>query len=264
MKHTLLLAAAVTAAVASAKTSTPAGWTDDYDAALKQAAKEKKLVLADFSGSDWCCWCQRLDQEVFDTETFRKEATNSYVLLMVDSPNDKSLLSEKAKAQNPDLVKKFKIRGFPTVLVLDAKGEIVHKTGYKSGGPEKYLKMLDLEIKYGPDIKKYITPIEEVFRPYDIALRKEMGAIRKKVEEKYPELKADASAEEQEKRWKAMGEEGQRLMSEVMEAKLAPLCESLMAKAQAMAVPEHLKEKKEALIARYKQNLAMMKTPKGK
>ena len=65
--------------------------------ALRRAAAENKLVLADFSGSDWCGWCKKLDKEVFDTEEFRKGATNEYVLLMVDSPQDQGLLGEKFK-----------------------------------------------------------------------------------------------------------------------------------------------------------------------
>ena len=143
MRKTLLAAAALAALAAGAKTSTPVGWTDDYDAALKKAAAERKLVVADFSGSDWCGWCKRLDREVFDTEMFRKEATNRFVLLMIDTPMNKSLLSDKAKTQNPALVKKYAIRGFPTVLMLDQNGKVVHQTGYQAGGPVPYLEMLN-------------------------------------------------------------------------------------------------------------------------
>lgn len=143
MKKTLLAVALLSAMVAGAKTSTPAGWTDDYDAALKKAAAERKLVVADFSGSDWCGWCKRLDREVFNTETFRKDATNRFVLLMIDTPMDKSLLNAKAKTQNPALVKKYAIRGFPTVLMLDQDGKVVHQAGYQAGGPVPYLEMLN-------------------------------------------------------------------------------------------------------------------------
>jgi len=147
MKQLMFAVAALAATVAVAKTSTPAGWTDDYDQARKRAAAEKKFIVADFSGSDWCGWCKRLDKEVFDTEAFRKDATNRFVLLMVDTPMDQSLLSEKAKKQNPELVKKYAIRGFPTVLVLDKDGKVVHQTGYRPGGPELYLETLKAAAK---------------------------------------------------------------------------------------------------------------------
>lgn len=73
MKRIVLFA--VFACLGAAFAKTPEGWTDDYDAALRQAAAEKKTVLADFSGSDWCKWCQKLDQEVFSTADFRKAAS---------------------------------------------------------------------------------------------------------------------------------------------------------------------------------------------
>ncbi len=154
MKTLMAIALLASALAAEAKTSTPAGWTDDYDAALKLAAAEKKLVLADFSGSDWCGWCKKLDKEVFDTEVFRSAATNQYVLLMVDSPQNRDLLSEKAKKRNPELVKKYKVRGFPTVLVLDAKGGVVFQGGYAKGGPKQYLKMLKDGVKAASDGEK--------------------------------------------------------------------------------------------------------------
>ena len=134
-----LFCAALFALVTFAKTSTPEGWLDDYDAALKKAAEENKHIVVDFSGSDWCGWCKRLDKEVFATEAFKKAAAEKYVLLMVDSPMDKSLLTEKAAKENPRLAEKFGVEGYPTVVVLDPKGEEVCRLGYEKGGPEKYL-----------------------------------------------------------------------------------------------------------------------------
>ncbi len=138
------------------KTSTPKGWTDDFVAAKRQAAKEKKFILADFSGSDWCGWCMRLDKEVFATEEFMSAATNKFVLLMIDSPNDKTRLSKKAAEQNPGLVRQYGIRGFPTVLIMDRRGEVLYRTGYHAGGPVAYLKDLEdsLAAQMGPRVKK--------------------------------------------------------------------------------------------------------------
>ena len=239
MKKLMALAMAAVAVAVQAKTSTPEGWTDDYDAALKRAAAEKKLVVADFSGSDWCGWCKKLDQEVFDTDVFRKVATNRYVLLMVDSPQDKGLLSEKAKKQNPELVKKYKIRGFPTVLVLDEKGEVQVQAGYQKGGPKKYLKMLKSEIKNGPDIKKYIKPIEAVLNEHDEAMQKEMMEAMKTIDRK------DQKA-------------AQALFSKIL-PKYIPLYEKAFAKAKEMKVPAHMEAKKNELISRQERNFKMMK-----
>jgi thioredoxin-related protein len=146
MKATFLFCVAALAAALHAKTSTPPGWLDDYDEALRQAAARGKPVLADFSGSDWCGWCIRLDREVFSTETFRAAATNDFVLLMVDMPQDASRLTAKAKASNPQLCRRYDVRGFPTVLALDEKGSVLFRTGYRPGGAEAYLKHLSSEL----------------------------------------------------------------------------------------------------------------------
>lgn len=132
-------------------TSTPEGWTDDLEAAIQQARTERKLVLVDFSGSDWCGWCKRLDREVFNTKEFLSGAKDKYVLVMIDSPRNKTLLSNKAKKRNPALIRKFGISGFPTVLILDGEGKTLFRTGYQRGGPREYLKMLDREVGVEPD-----------------------------------------------------------------------------------------------------------------
>lgn len=122
--------------------STPVGFTDDLDAARARAARENKLVFAVFSGSDWCGWCRKLEEEVLSKPEFVKGAEKDFVLVFIDSPNDKSLLSEHAKSANPKLTGKYDINGFPTVLILDAKGKQVAQTGYEEGGPAAYLNRL--------------------------------------------------------------------------------------------------------------------------
>ena len=117
----------------------------------------------------------RLDKDVFTTDAFKKAAAEKYVLLMVDSPMDKSLLTPKAAKENPKLVEKFRVEGFPTVVVLDQKGEEICRLGYERGGPEKYLEKLDSEIRDAPDVKKFIKPIEDVLNRYD----KEMNTTYK-------------------------------------------------------------------------------------
>ncbi len=162
-KRLFAIAAVICACVASA-TSTPAGWTDDFEAAKKQAAAEDKLLLVDFSGSDWCGWCKKLDKEVFAKPEFLKGVKKDFVLVMIDSPRDKSLLSEKATKQNPELLRQYKISGYPTVLIMDADGEVLERTGYREGGPKKY-------VKYLLDVKKYARAI--------VGMKREIAALPK-------------------------------------------------------------------------------------
>ena len=90
-----------------AATSTPKGFMDDLDAALASAKASGKFVYACFSGSDWCGWCVKLEKEVFSDEAFATSLKDDYELVFIDSPRDRSRLSEGAKVRNPELTRKF-------------------------------------------------------------------------------------------------------------------------------------------------------------
>jgi thioredoxin-related protein len=120
-----------------------AGWSQDMTAAMKQAASEKKDLLMDFTGSDWCGWCIRLNKEVFDQDAFKKEAPKKFVLVELDFPQDESKLKPEIKKQNQMWGEKLGVQGFPTIYLADEKGVPYAKTGYQAGGAEKYLEHLN-------------------------------------------------------------------------------------------------------------------------
>ena len=126
-------------------------WVTNYEAALKQAKKEKKLILADFTGSDWCGWCIRLKEEVFSKEEFTEWAKDRFVLLELDFPRKKQLPDE-LKKQNAELAKEHSIRGYPTILFLNARGKKVGKSGYVKGGPTAWIEAAEKEL--GSKLKK--------------------------------------------------------------------------------------------------------------
>ncbi len=115
-----------------------AGWMTDFEAARKLAAEKSLPILADFSGSDWCGWCIKLDKEVFSKKPFREYARQNVVLFLADFPSRTKQPAE-LKAQNEKLAQTYGVRGFPTVLLLDAKGKELARTGYKPGGPKAYI-----------------------------------------------------------------------------------------------------------------------------
>jgi len=98
-------------------------------------------VLADFSGSDWCGWCIKLDKEVFGQDAFAAEAPKSFVLLKLDFPRKKELSAE-VKKQNAEWQARFRITGYPTIVLADGTGKPYARTGYKAGGAEKYMEHL--------------------------------------------------------------------------------------------------------------------------
>jgi len=119
----------------------PSLWETKFEDAKTKAKADHKLLLVDFTGSDWCGWCIKLKQEVFDQEAFKKEAPQKFVLVELDFPRMKQL-PDDLKAQNDQLAQRFDVSGFPTILLLDADGQLIARTGYRPGGPEEYLKHL--------------------------------------------------------------------------------------------------------------------------
>ena len=115
------------------------GWETDFAKASAKAKAEGKYMLIDFSGSDWCGWCVKLDKEVFSKGPFKDYAKDNLVLVLADFPRDKSKQSEKLQKQNAELAKKYNVGGFPTVFILSPDGKLVNKTGYQAGGPEPYV-----------------------------------------------------------------------------------------------------------------------------
>ena len=117
-------------------------WYTDFSAAQKQAAKEGKALLLEFTGSDWCFYCEKLYSEVISTPAFEQLARR-YVLVRLDYPQ-KKVLPAAEQAQNEALQTQFKIEGFPTVVLCDAPGhELRRATGYDPDlGPKPYLNEL--------------------------------------------------------------------------------------------------------------------------
>jgi protein disulfide-isomerase len=116
-------------------------WLDDYDKASEYARDEKKLLLMDFTGSDWCGWCIKLEREVFDTPEFKNYAEQNLVLLRVDFPHNVPLPA-RVQQQNQGLKSKYTISGYPTIIVLNSQGQQVGKLGYMEGGPSAFIARL--------------------------------------------------------------------------------------------------------------------------
>ncbi len=117
------------------------GWETDFARASARAKESGKYMLLDFSGSDWCGWCVRLEKEVFSQDQFRSYAADNLVCVLLDFPRRKTQSSD-LKKQNQELSKKYGVRGFPTVLVLSPDGRLVGTTGYRPGGAEAYVQHL--------------------------------------------------------------------------------------------------------------------------
>ncbi len=118
-------------------------WLTDLPKAEAQAKAEGKIVLMDFTGSDWCGWCIKFKKEVLDTPEFQAYAAKNVVLVEVDYPNKKEQ-SDDLKKANAALKDHYDVQGFPTLVVLDKNGkEIGRQVGYAEGGPKAFIAKLE-------------------------------------------------------------------------------------------------------------------------
>ncbi len=129
MFKNILMMAGLVAAVAPAYAAIE--WTTDLDAAKAKAAAEGKAILIDFTGSDWCGYCIRLEKEVFNTPEFASFANDHFLYVQVDIPNNVSKIGTELYNKNQQLCKQYKISGFPTIMVMSPEGYI---TGGFVGG----------------------------------------------------------------------------------------------------------------------------------
>ena len=147
MKNLHRLLAACAASLLLVASARAADWTEDYPAALARAKQEHKLLLLDFTGSDWCIWCKRLGAEILDTPKFKDFADQKLVLVTVDFPNAKEQ-SDALKAQNKGLSGKYAVEGYPTLVVLDPDEKVVFKQeGYLEGGPDALIALFPKDRK---------------------------------------------------------------------------------------------------------------------
>ena len=114
-------------------------WQTDFAAAVAQAKAENKVVVINFTGSDWCVWCHRLRDEVFLTKPFADFSRDQAVIVELDFPRETELPAE-LKKQNDALAAKYDVRGYPTVLVLSSDGELKGRLGYMQGGPKTFIR----------------------------------------------------------------------------------------------------------------------------
>jgi thioredoxin-related protein len=117
-------------------------WMTDLPKAQEKAKTEKKLVMMDFTGSDWCGWCIKLNKEVFSTPEFAEYAAKNLVLVELDFPNKKPQSAELKKA-NQALQKQYNIEGYPTIIVLNGEGKKIGTLGYQPGGPKAFIEALE-------------------------------------------------------------------------------------------------------------------------
>jgi len=116
-------------------------WEEKIETAIAKAQNENKYILVNFTGSDWCKWCQKLTNEVFAQKEFENFAKENLILVKIDFPKNIEQ-SPETKLYNNQLAREFGVEGFPTIFILDKNGNMKLQTGYLPGGAGNYISHL--------------------------------------------------------------------------------------------------------------------------
>ncbi len=117
-------------------------WLGDFNAATSEAAKEDKLILINFSGSDWCGPCIRLRKEILESSTFEDYAKDHLVLVRADFPRQKKNQQDAAQVKrNEALADKYNPEGkFPFTLLVNKAGKVIKEwDGFPNESPEQFV-----------------------------------------------------------------------------------------------------------------------------
>ena len=161
MRANLLTKLAAFTLLATSAFGAGEGWMTDFEAAKKKANTENKDLLVEFTGSDWCPPCKTLNANVFSKPEFVKEASEKFVLVALDYPNEKQL-PKAEKAQNEKLIGLYGVDAFPTILLCDANGMPYARHGFQEGGPKDYLESLETMIPAKAAFKQSVAAAEKL------------------------------------------------------------------------------------------------------
>lgn len=116
-------------------------WETSFENAKKTAKQDHKLILLNFSGSDWCGPCIRMHKEIFDDATFLEMAGKNLIMVNADFPrNKKNQLAPDLKKQNEALADKYNTSGkFPYTVLLNADGKVLKAwDGFPNGDAKTF------------------------------------------------------------------------------------------------------------------------------
>lgn len=143
-------------------------WETNINKAIARSNTEKKPIFLFFTGSDWCGWCIRLQNEVFKTPEFSAWATKNVVLVDLDFPR-RTPQAEDLKTQNNSLQQTFAIQGFPSIRIVNAglkegkvNFELIGSLGYQAGGPTTWLQSANDILKMNTKVYESAIPKKTV------------------------------------------------------------------------------------------------------
>ncbi len=132
-------------------------WMTNYEKAVEISKSTHRPSILFFTGSDWCGWCNKLEKEILETSDFLEAAGDKLIYVKLDFPM-KTKLNPDTAAQNEQLQKRFSVRSYPTIVLLDPDQQPIGVTGYRAGGGKQYalhlIKMVNEYAAYKQQIRR--------------------------------------------------------------------------------------------------------------
>jgi protein disulfide-isomerase len=151
MKRMLMFLTLFAGSINCSEAADRINWFTNYDEAVKTSRNTTKPMVLLFTGSDWCTWCIKLEDEAFNSPDFANAVGDKFVFVKLDFPLNRSQPTE-VTAQNKRLQKQFDVQGYPSVIILDSQQRKIANTGYRPGGGKQYathlLQLLDGHASY--------------------------------------------------------------------------------------------------------------------
>lgn len=115
-------------------------WLQTYSDAVAQSQSASKPIVILFTGTGWCPACMKLEREVISSPEFAQAVGDKFVFLKADFPN----YSESAVSASPfkPLMDRYHVEAFPTLVVINANGQLLYTVNYRDGGPRAYAQEL--------------------------------------------------------------------------------------------------------------------------
>ncbi len=95
-----------------------------FEKGLKDAAAAKKYSFVDVY-TDWCGYCKQLEQTTLKAKPVVTELGKNFVSIRFNAESEETVTWKGKKMTMRELSASWGVEGFPTMLFLNSKGEII-------------------------------------------------------------------------------------------------------------------------------------------
>ncbi len=131
------------------------GWLEDWKVARMLSGQRNKDLLISFVQSDTSQYSKLMDAEIYSQPEFKAYSKDNLILMKCEYPGDPANLAKQPKEiqeQNKMLAEMFGVRGYPTAIVLNPKGnKIIEIPKYMKGGAGLFIAEMKKQIMKDKD-----------------------------------------------------------------------------------------------------------------